>query len=183
MLFAWPLHGHITHLVLHSTPHTLSKRYVVPPTSVSVLSATSDVAVSSRGIPSRPAWPARPHPSFGTPRLLVTVHGPPFSTHLLHFPRHDSPLMLIALGLCRRSWRLATPSFVPRLPLEGFIRPSSPVTRCGSSECMLFPWPSCDSIACFVFRPSLVIDPISASASVPFVVVVPSKSVWPSWPR
>ena len=61
---------HACLLALHR-PHCMfsSRAFAVDPTSVSVLfasvsSATSGVAVSPRGTPSRPSWPARPHASF-----------------------------------------------------------------------------------------------------------------------
>ena len=93
----------------------------------------------------------------------------------LRFPRHNPPLTPIAFDLFRRSWRLVAPSFIMRFPFEALTRLLSSVTLYGSSECMLVPWPSSDNIACIVFRPSLVVDPIPTSAS--------SKSVWPCWPR
>jgi hypothetical protein len=120
----------ITRFVFRSVPRTLPKRYAASPTSASVPSASDSSATFDAAILSV---------SFGTPHFPFPVRGPPFSTRLLRFRRHHFPPMPIALGPCRRSWCLVVPSFIPRLPLKGLTRPSSSVTRCRSSGCMLVP--------------------------------------------
>ena len=157
-LVARPLRGQISCLALRSAPRTSWTRCVSSPTSVPVVSAsvssgTCDVAAPSRGTPSVPAWPVRPHTFVGMPRFLFTVRDPPFSTHLLRFPSPNPLFMPIALVWFRQSWPLVTPSFVVVDPTSAWASPPFVVVVSPKSS-----WPSRP-------RSSVVLHRIPVSAS------------------